>query len=96
MRPSVYRPEAPGRDRHPGRPTGNSEDVQVQPRVEGPAREAWTKQLCLLLTLLIDMSRYRCRICGERADEKAFLVDHIDSEHDTVPWFVDAAINEGD
>lgn len=40
------------------------------------------------------MSRYQCRICGEWADEKTFLIDHIDTEHDTVTWFVEAAINE--
>lgn len=42
------------------------------------------------------MARYECRICGERADDKGFLIDHVDDEHDTVSWFVEAAIDDVD
>lgn len=40
------------------------------------------------------MSRYQCRICGVGADEKKHLINHVDTEHDTVTWFVEAAIDK--
>lgn len=42
------------------------------------------------------MSSYECRICGERAADKGVLIGHVDRDHDTVPWFVEAAISEVD